>query len=208
MPATIVKGATISNAATAGLMHAMVESATISGIDRTCLRQTTISVATQQAAPPSVPYDREVWQTSGRNGLASYDLANVRFNGALPQIIRFKALVGTPTITPGMALMLIGDSNSDLDVYSLYPATTVGTAKVVACALTTTNAGEWGLAVVEGPALMACTGTVNPGEGVRLSATVGVIESAGAPGTAIGWQIIGPAITGNSGGQVWVNLRR
>jgi hypothetical protein len=209
MPATIVKGSVISAAATAGGMHALVESATISGIDRTCVDPTTISVATNQASPPTGPYSREVWQTSLRNGLTSYDLANTRWTGAIPQIVRYTLPATATAVTPGMALMPIGTGSlSDLTVLTLRAAITVGTDKVIAVALASCNPGEQSIAVVEGPVLVQCTGTVNAGESVRLSATTGVFESAGAAGTASGWQICGTAITADSGGFVWVNLRR
>jgi len=209
MPATIVKGSVITAAATAGGMHALVESATISGIDRSCLDTTTISVATNQTAPPNGPYSREVWQTSLRNGLASYDSANARWTGTIPQIVRYTLPATAAAVTPGMALMLVGAGFlSDLTVLTLQAAQTVGSAKVVAVALMAANPGDQSIAVVEGPVLVQCTGTVNPGESVRLSATTGIFESAGATGTASGWQICGTAITANSGGSVWINLRR
>jgi hypothetical protein len=82
MMATIVKGSTISATVTAQLMSDMVELAAISNIDRTSLDTTKITDAYQAAVAPGGPYDRELWQASGRNGLSSYDVASAKWRGA------------------------------------------------------------------------------------------------------------------------------
>lgn len=204
--ATIVKGITFSSTATAGGMHAMVEGATISGIERSAMQPSTVSVATLATTPPSSPADREVWHVSPSNGLADYDLANARWNGALPQIRRYKVAAGSADVVAGNALMAIGVTG--LTELTLTLASGATTAKVVGIALHPASAGDTALCVIAGPAKAKCTGTVAFGTGVKLSATAGVVQSTGAVGTGQGWEVIGSALEGDSGGFVWLSLRR
>lgn len=204
--ATIVKGTTFSSTVTAGGMHTLVESATISGIDRTSIDIDTISVATFSTTPPSNPGAREVWHTFESNALATYDLTNTRWTGAIPQVVRFSVPSGGDTVVSGDCLMASGSVSATFGEMSFIKATGAS-SKVVAIATATVAAGESGVAVVEGPARVKCTGSITAGQGVKMSSTAGTVESAGAVGTGQGWQVIGTALT-NSGDFVWINLRR
>lgn len=205
--ATIVKGATFSNAATAGGMHALVESATISEIDRASADTSTISFATRSSSALEGPYSREVWQSSPSHGLASYDSANTRWEGALPSVVRYLNPTGGSAITAGMALVPTSGVDAALTVLLLTPCTSTSD-KVIAVALADCAAGSQSVAVVFGPVKVACTGTVNSGEGVTPSATTGLVQTSGTIGS--GWTVTtaGVAISASSGGFVWIHLRR
>jgi hypothetical protein len=105
-------------------------------------------------------------------------------------------------------LRIGGKFDADINDLVLAPASSVGTHKVVAVALAACAVGSYSTAQVEGPSLVKCTGTVNAGEAVKLSATVGTVQSSGAVGSGSGWEIIGTALSADSGGFVWINLRR
>ncbi len=204
--AAIVKGATFSSTVTAGGLHAMVESATITGIERGAVDPDTISVATLSTSELASPQDNEVWQTSPANQLATRDAASAKWVGALPQVRRYTVAAGSTDVVAGQVLMAIGISG--LDTLTLQAASGASTAKVVGVALHAASVSQEALCVIAGPARVKCTGTVNAGEGVKLSSTVGVVQSAGAAGSARGWEIIGTATTSDSGGFVWISLRR
>ena len=203
--ATIVKGTTFTGTVTAGGMHALIESATISGIDRGVLRTSEISVATLLTVPPTSPYANEVWQTSPADLLATYDSSNSRWRGSLPTIIRYTLDSTGSAVTAGKALVPFGTGGLDALVLMLRDSS-YG-LPVVAIALNAVNPGSAGLAVVAGPALAAVTGTISPGQSLKLSSTAGVLQSA-AVGTGIGIEFVATAIGADSGGFAWVDLRR
>ena len=204
--ATIVKGASFSGTVTAGGMHTLVESATISAIDRASLRTTEIAVATQSPSAPSSPTDKELWQAYPSNGLASYDLANLRWNGALPTIRRYTLSSLSAAVVAGNTL--ISDGLGSLDALSLFlaPGSAIN-AGACAVALHPVSPGGVGLCVIAGPAYVACTGTITAGQSVKQSTTPGAVQSA-ALGAGAGWEFIGEATVASSGGFVWSNLRR
>ena len=206
MSATIVKGTTFVSTATAGGMHALVESATISGIDRTCLRASEISVATLQAAPPSSPSDREVWQTATNNYLGAYETANTRWRGTLPQIVPYTLNVSSADVEAGSALMPSGAVTATLT--SLDLTVTTGTSdKVIAIALGSCTAGNKSLCVISGPVKAKVTGTVSAGQAVKPSSTAGTLQAV-AIGVGAGWEVCGVANSAGSGGLAWITLRR
>lgn len=202
--ATIVKGATFSGTVTEAGMHALIESATISDIDRASMRTTDITVATQSPSAPASPTANEVWQIYPSNGLVSYDLANARWAEALPTIRRYTNEAGT-AITAGNTLMT--DGGGTLTQLSLMKATSAAGTKLIGVALNDVAAGGVGWCVIAGSALVSCVGTVTAGESVRQSSTDGAVESV-AVGSGVGWQFFGSAIGNSSGGFVWVTLRR
>lgn len=204
--ATIVKGTTFSSIVTAGGLHAMVELATISGIDRGAMRSSEVSVASLSASKLSSPSSREVWQTSPGDLLASWDATNSRWLGALPQVQRYTVAAGSSAVAAGDALMAIGVSG--LGTLTLQLASGASTAKVVAIALAAAAVGEESICAVSGLVKASSTGAISAGQAVKLSSTAGKLASAGAAGTGKGWEVVGNAISVASGGLVWICLRR
>lgn len=203
--ATILKGTTFNTWVTAGGMHTMVESATISDIDRASIRSSEISLASAQAAALTNPADKEVWQITPSNGLATYDLANTRYRGCVPQIVVFTLSASSAAVEAGHGLSSISTDMTGIWTLTL---AALSTSYVFAVALHTVAPGGKGVAVVAGPCKVKTTGTVNAGEGVKLSSTAGVFQSTGAVGTAIGRDCMGIAHVGSSGGMAWISLRR
>jgi hypothetical protein len=204
--ATIVKGTTFNSWATAGGMHAMVESATISGIERSALRPTEISVATLSTTPLASPSDREVWHVSPSNGIATYDTASGEWRPGLPQVVVFNLAASSADVSAGQSLMSSGAGS--LTNFELTLASGANTAKVCAVALHAVSAGGSGLAVIAGPVKAKASGAVAFGEAVKLSSTAGSVQSAGTVGSGAGWEILGTALQADNGGFVWVSLRR
>jgi len=205
--ADITKGVTFANTVTAGGVHTMVESATIANIDRASMRSTEIVLASRSSSAPSSPAAREVWQTQYGGGLLSYDSTNSRFTPAIPRVVRFHADPTGGTITAGQAVMSSGHISATLDTPYFVVASGAGTAKVAGIALSNVAAGSDGYMVVGGPAYAACTGTVAAGQAMKLSSTDGTLQSV-AMGAGAGWEFIGTALGSDSGGFVWLNLRR
>lgn len=205
--ATILKGTTFNTWVTAGGMHALVEQATISDIERSSLRQTEISLATLQATQLANPYDKEVWEVSPSNGLATYDLGNTLFRGCMPRVVPVLLDSGSAAVEAGHALISLSGSAFG-PPFTVSLASGATTAKVFAVALHAISPGGRGVAVIAGPCKAKTTGTVNAGEGVKLSSTAGVFQSAGAVGTGKGWEVVGTAQAAASGGMAWITLRR
>ncbi len=207
--ATIVKGHTISGAATAGGMHDMVELATISDIDRSSMDTATVSIATRSTTAPSGPTSREVWQTSPSNALATYDATNLKWVGATPNVVEYLLSASGSTVAAGDCLSPAGTVNEGGLTLLAADKSPVSAASVYAVALAAASPGSRSVAVVWGPVKVACSGTVNAGSAVVPStSTAGAVQSAGAGGTGAGRTVIGVAISNNSGGFVWIHLRR
>lgn len=206
--ATIVKGTTFTNAATAGGMHALVENATISGIDRLNMDADAVVVATKSASEPLSPTDRETWQTSPTSEIVSYNSSGSKWIPATVNVVRYKYVQGAAGSVVAGSLLEVGGT-----IYGTLASPELSLANgpshmSCAIALHPVSDGNFGLAVVYGPAKAVCTGTINAGESVKASATVGAVQSAGAAGTGGGLNTIGTAIGPSSGGFVWINLRR
>ena len=202
----LVKGTTFNTWVTAGGLHALIEQATITNIDRGSMRPSEASVATLSTTPPPSPMDRELWQTSPSNALASYDSAGTAFRGAVP-MVRAYTLDGTAAVVAGDALIATGSATlSELKLVK--SATGFPNSVVVGIATAACAVGSKSVCVIAGPVKCNTTGTIVAGQAVKLSSTAGLLQNAGSPGSGFGSLVIGRCITDATGGTAWINLAR
>lgn len=201
--ATIVKGTTFTTTVTAGGMHTLVESATISAITRTSMRITEASLVTRATTEPTGASAREVWQPSPGNGLATYDAVNAKWLAGLPQFVPFVA--GAQSIAAGDLL----ESDSSIDEIIASPAQVFQTNPIFGVSLTAVAAGGRGIAVTKGVTKIALTGTVAAGRSLSgPTVTAGKALGITTLGTGYGIGVVAIALEADSGGFVWAALRR
>jgi hypothetical protein len=205
VPATIVKGSTFSTTVTAGGLHALVESATISGIDRANMKSDT-SVATKLAVPPTAPVDNEVWQEANSNFLSTYDAATSNWKPALSTGEQFVLSSFSLPIAAGDLLFPSNEGTADPTVLSDY--STASSNFAVGVATQAMVAGGRGVYIANGLARVKSSGTIAAGHAVKPQIFSGAVVDAGALGAGFGPLVIGVALEAASGGFVWINLRR
>lgn len=202
MPATIGKGATFTTTVTAGGLHALVESATISLIDRANVG-TGYSLATRESIFGAI--DNEILQDSSGNGLMTYDLAQARYLPGLPTAEAFTLSAFALPVSSGSLLF---PSNTGVPTeLILSDFSAAAGSLVVGVSMFQVAAGGKGVAITSGVARILSTGAISAGQALKVSSG-GLAEAAGAAGTGFGALVFGVALSAASGGYVWANLRR
>jgi hypothetical protein len=202
MGAVVTKGTTFTEGqqnVTVAQFNPLLTSATIAGIDRENMG-TPAGVATYDDAFPNNPQEAESFQSDSGNGLLS------RISSAwVPGISSIDRCTFSADVTAGQLLMPTGDAVAGIPV--LGPCTSSLRTSAVGVAAMDGSSGGSGFYVVRGPAFVQAASAVAAGAPVRQSATAGKVESAGAAGTGYGRECVGVALTADSGGFLWVNLR-
>jgi hypothetical protein len=161
---------------------------------------TGIGVSTYDDAFPDNPQEQEAFQSDVGNHALS------RISGVwVPGLSSVNRCVLAANLTAGLLVMPSVEQVGGFP--SVAACTSAKRTSAIGVLCMDGNNGENGLYVVRGPALVQVASAIAAGAPVRQSATAGQIESAGAAGTGYGREVIGTALTADSGGFAWVNLR-
>jgi len=202
MGAAITRGTTFTEGqqnVTVAQFNPLLTAATIAGVDRENVG-TGIGVSTYDSAFPNNPQEQEAFQSSVGNHAIS------RISGAwVPGLSSVVRCVLAENLTAGQVVMPSGESVSGKP--TVVACTSAKRTSAIGVLCMSGNSGEEGLMVVRGPAYVQVASAIAAGAPGRQSATAGKIESAGAAGTGYGRECICVALTADSGGFAWVNLR-
>lgn len=203
MAASITKGTSFTDGqqnVTVAQFNPLLTSATISGIDRENM-DATVSVASYQSEAPDNPQSQEVWQDDWSGALRS-----LLAGAFVPGTSNLDSFIATLAVTAGQVICPDGTVDGN-GVPGGKPCPQTKRFGAIGVATADVGVGELGQFVCRGPVLIQSTGTITAKSPVRVSATDGVVESAGAAGTGMGRECIGIALSDASGGVVWVNLK-
>ena len=203
MPASITRGTTITSGGsiTSAALKSLIESATISGIDRENIDRSQVTPMTTSSTAPATPAAGEIWMDSTTYVPVAYDSTNLRWKAALPHCENVQLSASSASVTSGALLKAVSQG-----VVALADGG-VGHQNVVGIAAIPMNPGDYGVMIRHGVARIATTGTVDPGMGLRLSSTSGVAEGV-AGATSYGPAIFARALIAASGGFTWSRLLR
>lgn len=205
MAASITRGTTFTEGqqnVTVATFTPLLTAATIAGVDRESV-DATVTVATLGTTPPDNPQDQEAWQDSG-NAIHTV-LSDVNLPGTSNQD-KFTVPVGGTAVSAGMVICPEGSVDGN-GVPTAKPCPQTKKFSVLGVATLAVAAGETGNFTSRGPCLIQSTGAITAKQPIRVSATDGVVEAAGAFGTGEGREVIGMALSDASGGFVWANLK-
>ena len=190
---TYVAGGTVNSTN----LHALVEGAAIANIDRTNVNRTSLAVVTSSTSAPTSPTEKEIWQDATTHLIVTWDSATGRWKAALPNCVNVQLSALSAAASGGSLLKFTGT-----DVVALADGGVGGAVHCVAAH--PMSPGDYGVAVMYGVFKLLTTGTVSAGQSVRLSATAGVAESAGAAGSGFGPAAFAHVLAAASGGSAWV----
>lgn len=199
MGAALTRGTTFSTGGTVSAtnLHAHIEGATIANIDRTNIDRTNLASVTKSSAAPSSPTEKEVWQDSTTFIPIARDTSTGRWKSVLPNCRNVQLSADSAAVAGGNLLKFTAT-----DVVALADGGSGGAVHCVAAHAM--SPGDYGVVVMYGNCKILTTGTINAGEAVRLSATSGVAESAGAAGVGYGPNVFAKVLQAASGGSAWV----
>lgn len=204
MVATFTRGTTYSTGSqvTSANLATLVESATLGGVDRSNIDDTTGQVITTATDPPIDLATLEPWQQEDQlwpvTKLSSSDVAPV-----LPQAVTCSVDAASGNILAGDVLEIVGFS-SGRSVVKLHTGDSwrvLGNAAHDAVAL-----GQV-VCILHGLVRMRVGSAIAVGEMVQPD-TAGVVERVDAPGSGDGLLGLGVALKAAATGFVWVNRRR
>ena len=199
MAAAFTRGTTYvaSGTVSATNLHALVEGAAIANIDRTNIDRTSLATATSSVSAPTSPTEKEIWQDSTTQIIVARDTATGRWKAVLPNCRNVQLSASSAAVSGGSLLKFTGT-----DVVALADGGVSGAVHCIAAH--PMSPGDYGVAVMHGVCKVLTTGTVSAGQAVRLSATSGVAESAGAAGSGYGPNVFGKVLQAASGGSAWI----
>lgn len=200
---TVTKGFSFNSGSTvnAANLHSLIEAATLSNGNREGIDRTRVCPIFYSATAPSSPTNGELWLNSISGALLAWKSASNLWMPTMAQQARQTVAPGGLAITAGQAIKA---------VQGLYVALAdggAGDANVIGIAAHDAVASGSLVYVTHGLVLAKTAGAgINAGERVRLSATAGKLESAGANG--VGHSIVGTAMMAEAGGSTWISLKR
>lgn len=180
-------------------LHALIESATLTNGDRASIDRTRVSPVTYGSSAPSSPAEGELWQNSITLQILAWKSSNSTWNPVFTNLRLAQVDPSGTAVSAGEAVKATNSYISKAD-----GGTT--TQNVVGIAAFGAATGEWVIYVRHGITKALVTGAVSAGDGLRLSATAGLLESGGA--TLTGKTLIARALSDSAAGAAWINLRR
>jgi len=214
MGATITRGTTFTlgqQEVDVATFILVLTNATIQDVDRDNIALSQGTPATQSATALDNPQPNEMWQDDLTHALKVFQAIGLGGQGfwdtALGLGSRYTLSSLSAAVVAGDVLSPIPLGSTEVDRLSKAVGTASAKPQAYAIATEAVSPGGTGVCIREGPAKVRSTGTINAGEGVQVSSTDGVVESAGAAGSGYGPGVFAVALSAASGGYVWISLR-